>query len=526
MVRRALAGAVVAVALLIPANAVASINQESILQDDDALIYSPPDKVQKTLDTLAAIGVDRVRATVVWGAIAPHPTSRHRPRFDATNPNAYPPGVWTHYDELVRLAQAHGIGVDFNVSAPAPYWAATKRAPVDYAKRDYYPSTSQFAQFVTAVGRRYSGHFMAPGSAEATPVPRVDYWSIWNEPDEGGWLTPQWQRLRNGTYVPEAAIMYRGLVDAAWRALSHTGHAGDTILIGETAAKGAPGHGVGISMRPMPFLRALYCVDTRYRPLRGNAAAELSCPRTPTAAAFTAAHPGLFRATGYAHHPYSFHFAPQVHTADTDTATLADLSRLERALDRIFASYRLHIRGGLPLYLTEYGYQSRPPDPFVEFTAQQQAAFINQAEYMAYRDPRVRAFSQFLLVDDRPKSGEKVGSVAYWSTFQTGLIDFNGRPKPAYAAYRIPLWLPVARHGSRVAVWGQVRLAPRNTIQTATLEYAPAGQPFAALRVLQTANAEGFILAHVRIPQAGSVRLTWENPTNHRLYRSRTVRVS
>ena len=78
----------------------------------------------------------------------------------------------------------------------------------------------------------------------------------------------------------------------------------------------------------------------------------------------------------------------------------------------------------------------------------QQAAYINQGEYMAWSDPRVRAFAQFLLVDDRPKATARIGSRSYWSTFQTGLISLDGSPKPAFTAYRLPVFLPAAVAGT------------------------------------------------------------------------------
>ena len=47
-----------------------------------------------TLDQLKALGVDRVHVSLPWGSIAPDPQSHTRPTFDATDPAAYPAGVW------------------------------------------------------------------------------------------------------------------------------------------------------------------------------------------------------------------------------------------------------------------------------------------------------------------------------------------------------------------------------------------------------------------------------------------------
>ena len=85
-----------------------------------------------------------------------------------------------------------------------------------------------------AVGTRYSGSYAG--------LPRVDYWSIWNEPNQAGWLTPQWSPdPRNAkSQVDAAPSIYRNLVANAWQALADTGHGtgSDTILIGETAPQG------------------------------------------------------------------------------------------------------------------------------------------------------------------------------------------------------------------------------------------------------------------------------------------------
>ena len=72
--------------------------------------------------------------------------------------------------------------------------------------------------------------------------------------------------------------LYRGLLDAAWSALQATGHGGDTILIGELASTGHANPGSTLGMEPLRFLRALYCVDSRFRELRGAAAAARGCP--------------------------------------------------------------------------------------------------------------------------------------------------------------------------------------------------------------------------------------------------------
>src|SRR5687767_12782825 len=109
--------------LILAAPAAGSARQESMFQDDDHLIYPRDDgKVERTLDELKQLGVDRVRVTVAWRAIAPGNDQDRRPAFDATDPAQYPEGAWANYDRIIRLARERGIGVNFNVTAPAPDW--------------------------------------------------------------------------------------------------------------------------------------------------------------------------------------------------------------------------------------------------------------------------------------------------------------------------------------------------------------------------------------------------------------------
>ena len=525
-----LAGAIVLASLVAAAIIVARApsaalpvrSVESMFQDDDHLIYASTATVTRTLDTLRGLGVQRVRATVLWRAIAPDPRATTPPAgFDASSPAAYPASSWAPYDRLVQLAGARGIAVDFNVGAPAPLWAVARGAPTEHYAAVWMPSPARFAQFVTALGIRYSGHF--PG-AHGLALPRVSFWSIWNEPNQPGWLAPQW----GPGAVMEAPALYRQYVDAAFGALRRSGHGptGDTILIGGLAPEGGenPRRSYREPIPPMPFVRALYCVDAGYRPLTGAAAASLGCPRSGSAPAFVAAHPGLFDATGFAHHPYSFFLAPGASVPDPNFVPLSDLARLEDGLDLIFATYGVARR--LPLYLTEYGYETNPPNPYRGVTPAQQAAYLNEAEYMAWSDPRVRAMSEFLLYDAPPDTRYPRGSQRYWSTFQTGLLYADGAAKPALDAYRMPVFVadPVLGADGTVTVWGRVRPASPGTAPTAQIQWQPPGGSF---RTVATVTARGpghFLEARVRLPGAGALRIAWRTPAGP-LLTSRVVAI-
>jgi hypothetical protein len=502
---------VVAVLFALPANAPASPGVESIMQDDNNLIYTSPGHEMQTLRQMASLGVDRVKVSVVWWLIAPRPNSRRRPRFNAANPAAYP--GFGRYDELVIAAHELGLKVYFSLGPPSPAWAIPRGEqrkqgpPLGNA-----PDPGQFRQFVRAVGRRYSGHYTPGGSGY--PLPRVSYWGVWNESNERSWLNPMYA---GRTYIQ--AALYRSFVDAAWSGLGASGHRGDTFLIGETANRGI--------LAPLPYLRAVYCVNSSYHVLRGGAASRVACPTSGNRSRFVAAHPGLFHATGYAHHPYGFDVAPDRRYPDRSYVTLSNISALERAVNAALGAYGKRPGGGEPLYLTEWGYKTNPPNPYVRTSLTQQAAWLDQGEYMTWKIPFIRALANFLLVDDKPKPHSRPGSKLYWSTWQTGLEFRNGTHKPSWDAYRIPIWLPSQVHGSDVTVWGQLKPANHTSTQSAELQFQPAGSSsWNTLTTITTTDSEGFVMAHVSIPSAGQVRLAWTDPGSGSVDYSRNVPVS
>jgi hypothetical protein len=494
-----------------------------MFQDDQLLIDSSTATVTRTLSELQALGVDRLRLTILWSAIAPDPDQPIPPAgFDAARPAAYPARAWAPYDRIVTLARARGIGVDFDLTAPGPRWAMRPAAPLAAQANHFEPSAADFGQFVLAVGRRYSGTYVVPGAS--SPLPRVDYWSIWNEPNKPGWLAPQWTGA-GGRATIEAARLYRGYVDAATSSLARSGHAKDTILVGELAPEGDERPGEASPVPPIPFLKALYCVGGGYQPLRGAAAGRLGCPASGSPRRFVAAHPGLFTATGFADHPYSFFLAPAAQMSDSNFVPLADLGRLEQGLDRIFASYAVARR--LPIYLTEYGYETNPPNPFRGVRPATQAQYLDEAEYLAWLDPRVTTLSQFLLRDSAPNRAYQRGSVGYWSTFQTGLEYQDGRPKPSLAAYRLPVFVPAPafRRGIAVVVWAMLRLAPNATAQRALVQWRPRQGAFRTLAVGRTRSADGVMVVSVRPPGTGQIRVTWRGPQGQNVA-SRAVAVT
>jgi hypothetical protein len=491
---------------------------QSIFEAQGQLLSDPG----STLELLRRLGVDHVRVFVPWGALAPDARSRVRPSgFDASSPAAYPSTAWTPYDAIVRDAATRGVGVDLTLEGPPPLWASGAGAPPGGPYPQWRPVASDYGDWVRAVATRYSGAYKPPGAAAA--LPRVDYWSIWNEPNYGPQLAPQ--AIEKST-VEVSPLVYRSLLDAAWSALQATGHGADTILIGELAPRGIttgdnPGNFSG--MVPLRFVRALYCVDVSFRALRGAAAATRGCPTTAAAsAAFRTAHPGLFEASGFAVHPYpQGGVPPNVATAyEPDYADLPSLPRLESTLDSAQAVYGGHKH--LAIYSTEFGYQTNPPEKIARAIDPSLAAtYLNWAEYLSWRDPRIASFDQYLLTD--PPGGN----------FATGLEFADGRPKALYTAYRLPIFLPVTsgKRGQALELWGCVRPArfvPLDSGPSRIVEVqfrAGSSSAFHTLRSLALTNADGYLDVRVTLPGSGAVRLAWRYPGGPTIH-SRTVAVT
>ncbi len=499
------------VALMLPGQALASGTLLTSFQDDKELLYSPPSHVLQQLELLKSLGVDQIKANLTWALVAPDPNSKRRPSFNAADPTAYPNSGWFRYDYLAYQAHQLGMSVYFEIVPQVPRWAVSRRGKI---RLGLPPDPTDFEQFVQAVGTRYSG------AAEFSPIPRVTTWAIWNEPNWYAWLDPFYGRLPNGQGEFLQPPLYRMILNAGWSGLKASGHtpATDTILIGETANAGP--------QSPTAFIRSLYCVDARNRMLRGAAAAQVGCPTSPSRSGFTTRNPALFQASGYAHHPWSFNVAPNRNVPNWFTPH--NLGALERLLNGILKSYGTEPAGGFPLYMTEFGYESNPPNPLVRNSLAQQAVWLNEAEYEMWALPFVNSFSQFQLVDSGPNTMYKPGQFLYWhDSIDSGLEFQNDKPKPALQTFRLPIWLPAARHGGHVFVWGQLRPADRSQPQTATLEFAAHGsQNFVNLAPLQTTSSEGFVTTSVAIPSAGFVRIAWQDASTGTTYYSRSVYVS
>jgi len=266
----------------------------------------------------------------------------------------------------------------------------------------------------------------------------VRYWLVWNEPNQTRWLRPA-----------SARVYVQRLLNPAY-AVIHAQIPGAQVGGGVTAPRAGTG---GVS--PVTWILAM-----------GAAGAHLDA---------------------YAHHPYPSSPAETPFAggcARCLTITMATIGRLISTVTRAFGAKRI--------WLTEYGYQTRPPDPFGVSPARQ-AAYIGQAALRAYEAPRVDMLIQYLYRDEPTLD-----------RFQSGLLYTSNRPKPSLQAFELP-FAEKSRSGSRVVVWGQLRDGPGAT------PYRIQEQRGGAWRTIggtALTGAAGFFTRTVRA-EPGSVLRVW-----------------
>ncbi len=498
----------------LPAAASANSSQLAIIEDGANLRNDPVG----TMEQFRALGANAVRVIIPWEGIAPHATQTHKPSFNATDPNAYPAANWALYDAIDRQAKADGLKIDFTFDG-SPRWAEQGQVPakskIFYSWR---PNPSDFGQFVQAIAKRYDGSFTPKGQTSALPA--VHFWSIWNEPNFGEDLGPE---AINGSSLPVAPALYRGLVDAGWKALkSNSAHRKDTILIGEYAADGLSGGptkhapqgypGDLGQMKPLVFIRALYCVDSNYKQLRGSYAKARGCPTNAAGSrAFRRQNPGLFSASGVADHPYPQANSPITGPRDPNYSEFDDLGNFARVLDKVNRVYGSHTR--FPIYNTEYGYITHPPAVRRYLSPTRAAYYINWAEYLSWKNPRVRSYMQFLLSDPPPRTGPYAG-------FASGLETYKFAKKATFYAFRMPVYMPHTSftRSQHVAVWGDVRPAPFATVdgfgqQRVQIQFKTGNGAFKTINTAKLNKPGGYFDVQMKFPSSGTVRLAWAYPS-------------
>ena len=195
--RRLLIG--LALALLagaMPATAAAGL--ELGVQDDAFLSSAEPNAWPLARE----LRPDVIRYNVDWASVA-----RKRPA-QAQLPGD-PAYDWAATDRIVRNSAAQGARVLLTL-VQAPAWANGGRAP-RWAPLD----ARDFGRFCRSVATRYSGSYVPAGAAKA--LPRVDAYTVWNEPNRGQFLQPQGA---HGWEAPKVMARLMGPCQGAIHAVS------------------------------------------------------------------------------------------------------------------------------------------------------------------------------------------------------------------------------------------------------------------------------------------------------------------
>ena len=412
---------------------------------------------------------------MLWHVAAP---AQRPAEFNPANPRD-PNYVWATYDATLRAAQKRGLKILLMATGPAPEWAAKPGSGGVVS-----PDPHEFGEFVSALAKRYDGRFDPDRGGPAQPLPKVDIWTIWNEPNLSTFLQPQ---HRDGR--PYSPLIYRKLYLAGQDAI-HAQDPGAPILIGETAPTGGES-----SVDPLTFTRQTLCLNGDFDPL----------PRCP--------EPDQeVHAVGWSTHPYPLVGQPPFEpTSNPHFVTMSSLSALEGTLGG--AEDAGAIPDDFPIYVTEFGIQSYPDPNAVSL--EQQAADIGIAEQFAYADPNVVTFAQYLMNDD---SSEAVPGQLYGG-FESGLRFADGRKKPSFEAFRLPL--AVQRLGGTISLWGLVQPYPHPT--SVKIRFKNPGRPVRTLQTVQTDDVGIYTTTYGDSP-GRTWQAVWRSPLDGRTYRSPWLR--
>jgi hypothetical protein len=341
------------------------------MYDDGNLLYGNPDVSFRQLEQL---NTKIVRINLHWGGrwgVAG--------RFPTVRPADPNDGQynWELYDRAVIYADQHGMQVVFSIVS-TPAWANGGRGPNVAPTR-----MVDLRQFAHAAALRYAGGFKRP--SDGMFLPAVRHWIAWNEPNNPAFLFPQAQGNR---FVSPRT--YAQICNAIVTGVKSTRLPGRQVACGVTAPRGNNMlRSTRPSMAPIAFLRMMRAAGAR---------------------GFDA----------YAHHPYygNKRETPSTRPAARTAVTLGNINVLDAELRRLY---------GRPvrIWITEYGYQTPPPNDVFAVTRAQQAAYMRQAWNIAKRHPRIDMFVWFLLKDDTRAAG-----------WQSGLMTSRGARKPSWGVFR------------------------------------------------------------------------------------------
>ena len=349
--------------------------------DDAQIHYGNPDTVFPVLRTLRT---QLIRINLVWGGA--NGVAKRRPA-NAANP-ADPAYDWSAYDRTVNYAAQYGLKVVFSIIGTPPW--ANSAAGVNVVPR----SSLDLQRFATAAARRYNGRY--PG-ADGRLLPAVRSWLAWNEPNNPAFLRPQYRQVA-GSWVAQSPIDYAKICNAIVKGVSVTTVGASRVACGVTAPRGNNNpNSDRPALSPIAFLRGM---------------------KRAGATGFDA----------YAHHPYyggpsetPSSPPPTPSRGQAPTAiTLGNVDLLIREVTKLYGNKRI--------WITEYGYQTNPPDRIFGVTLARQAQYVTESFGIARRHPRIDMMLWFLLRDEARTLIEE--------GWQSGFLTASGTRKPSFAAFQ------------------------------------------------------------------------------------------
>lgn len=463
-----------------------------MLRDDRQLTGSGPAALNHSLDEFDALGVDVIQIMVNWNKIAPSPNSKKTPStLIPGDPSTYPAKKWGPFDEAVKAIHARGMKVMLNPTGPNPRWASSDKNSKLWSIQ---PDAKKFATFARAVALRYNGNY---GDSDGKgKLPNVTMWGIWNEPNVGGWLLQAKFNSLLGKTITASPHLYRNLYINGTRSIRSVGHIGDQFFVGDTSPLGFSRIGTKTPTRPAKFWREFFCLDSNYRSFKGFERVARGCPTNFK----------RIRAFAVAHHPYTRGGAKSPYAKErVGDLPIARTNALVALLNRVATKGRIGKR--IPIWFTEYGLQTRPPDNYLSVNLQNQARFINEAEHLGYKNRRVKSYSQYEIVDDPLQLQYPKSSRLRYGGFQTGLKFEDLRHKPSYDAFRLPIVVTKVG-GDNVRVWGAVRPKVRPT--TVQIQAGSSGS-FTTVSSVTVSSTSGYFEEDVDLSGAAGKnwRLSW-----------------
>jgi hypothetical protein len=266
-----------------------------------------------------------------------------------------------------------------------------------------------FGTFASAIARRYSGS----GSR-----PRVKYWQMWNEPN-----------LK--MFLNDTPSRYRALVNAAYSSIKAV-HSDNVVIAGGTAPFSDPGNHQGLG--PFPFMRSLFKAKISF--------------------------------DVWSHHPYTSG-GPNHKAALSDEASLGDLPRMRKLLLSAYRSGKIRSHGAPKFWVTEFGWDTKPPDPGGVPLAQH-ARWVAEAMYRMWQSD-IETMVWFKLRDDLFNGDWGAGFQGGMFLNTTALYS-NEKRKPVADVLTFPF--SAVPEGSRVSVWGRT---PRSRGGKVTIEMKRGG---------------------------------------------------